>query len=504
MKILKVTSRTISIELENDYPYGIEDHSFDVYLNGKLYQNEYRNVFTIVDLTPSTKYELRVGNEKIRITTLKESACYNVLDFHAYGDGVHDDTTMIQAAIMCCPAGGTVYLPKKTYLISSIFLKSDMMLYFEKGAKIITKYERSAYPIYPKVTGYGVWEGSLVDNFVSSINLLNVHNVIIAGAGEIDEQAILGDWYENHREKKIAWRGYGIYIAHSTQIDLIGFHIHDTPSWNIHPFLSKKLNFINLKIENPLHMPTTDGLDPDCCEDILICGCTFNVGDDCIAIKSGTIELAKKLRKPSKNILIRNNLMLCGHGGVVFGSECSAGIQNVVVEQCIFKNTDRGFRIKTRRGRGAIGSIDNITFRNIIMEKVKVPFVINMFYNMGPAGGHEEYVWTTKALPVDENTPMIGHFKFSHMICKDVGYAAGVFLGLPESMIAGIELDDVEFSYDLDCEEGCPVMIEHPFTLKNAGLYCMNVGKIVTNHVHFKNVCGDEIIIVEKEDENNG
>ena len=120
-------------------------------------------------------------------------------------------------------------------------------------------------------------------------------------------------------------------------------------------------------------MPTTDGLDPDCCEDCLIAGNTFNVGDDCIAIKSGTFELAKKYKKASSNIKIRNNFMEQGHGGVVFGSESSGGIDNVVVEQCIFKNTDRGLRIKTRRGRGRIGNIDSVVFNNILMDNVKTP-----------------------------------------------------------------------------------------------------------------------------------
>ncbi len=497
MKTLKVTSRTISLELDNNSPYEV-DGEYEIYLNHQLLRKETRNVFTITGLKPKTAYEIKVGKEGKKIVTLNETACLNVLDFHAAGDGVHDDTAMIQAAIACCPKMGTVFLPKGTYLISSIFLKSDMLFYLDEGAKIITKYERSDYPILPGTVGgyhFGIWEGSFVDNFASAINIIDAENVSIAGAGEIDEQATKGDWYINHREKKIAWRGYGIYIANSKNVDCIGFYIHDTPSWNIHPFLSRNLTFINLKIENPTHMPTTDGIDPDCCERVLICGCSFDVGDDCIAIKSGTIELAKSLKQPSCNIIIRNNLMNRGHGAVVFGSEASGGIKDVLVEQCIFRNTDRGFRIKTRRGRGCIGSIDRITFQNIVMEKVKVPFVINMFYNMGPAGGHEEYVWTTEPMPFDDTTPVLGHFKFSNMKCTDVGYAAGVFLGLPESMIAGIELENIHFSYDENCKSGCPVMIEHPFELKNAGLYCFNVGKIITNHVTFENVIGNEIII---------
>lgn len=45
---------------------------------------------------------------------------YNVRDYGAYGDGVHDDTTAIQAAINAVPAdGGTVYFPAGIYNITS-------------------------------------------------------------------------------------------------------------------------------------------------------------------------------------------------------------------------------------------------------------------------------------------------------------------------------------------------------------------------------------------------
>lgn len=499
MKILSITARTISIELENNEPY-FSENKFSIYLNKEFLREEEKNVFTIFDLEPTTVYEIEVEKEKLIVSTKNESVCLDVKRFHAKGDGIHDDTVMFQAAISCCPPNGTVYVPSGIYLVSTIFLKSDMMLYLEKDAKIIAKYERTDFPILPGTIGqfhFGTWEGSEVDNFASTITAIHAHNLVIAGQGEIDEQAQLGDWYHNHREKRIAWRGFGMYLYHCADVEVVGIYIHNSPSWNVHPYFSKELKFINMRIENEPSMPTTDGLDPDCCEDVQILGCYFSVGDDCIALKSGTFDLAKKYQQACKNITIRNNYMCKGHGGVVFGSESSGGIENVTVSQCIFEHTDRGLRIKTRRGRGNVGIIDNVCFENIKMNYVLTPFVINMFYNMGPAGGHDEYVWTTKKLPVDEYTPMIGHFKFSNMICENVGYAAGVFLGLPESKIAGIEFENVHFSYDSTQEEGYPVMIEHNFKLKNAGLYCFNVEKIITKNVTFQGTATKEIIEVE-------
>ena len=51
-----------------------------------------------------------------------------------------------------------------------------------------------------------------------------------------------------------------------------------------------------------------------------------------------------------------------GHGAVVIGSEMAGGVNNILVERCLFNETDRGLRIKTRRGRG----------RDAVIEKIKL------------------------------------------------------------------------------------------------------------------------------------
>ena len=81
-----------------------------------------------------------------------------------------------------------------------------------------------------------------------------------------------------------------------------------------------------------------------------------------------------------EHILISDCIMYHGHGAVVCGSEMSQNVRNVVITNCIFKGTDRGFRFKTRRGRGSI--IENIRASNIIMEDVHTPFN-DLFYRCG-------------------------------------------------------------------------------------------------------------------------
>lgn len=499
-QIIKITSRSISIELNNKSPYYSKEQ-YDVYLDNKcIIKNENKNVISIFDLNPNTTYELKIENEVKHFTTLCESLVLKVKDFNAFGDGIHDDTQAFMAAIACCPDKGCVYVEEGTYLIKPIFLKSNMTFYIEKKATILGDIDRNNYPILPgiisgdKEYNFGTWEGAEEACYASLITAINATNLHIIGQGVIDCQGPLGDWYINHRVKRGAWRPFGVFLNRCSNVLMQGVRVCNTPSWNVHPYFSSDLEFIDIKLTNPKAMPTTDGLDPDCCSNVRILGTYFSVGDDCIAIKSGQIDMAKKYLRPSKNIIIRNCLMEHGHGGVVFGSESSGGIENVIVSQCVFNKTDRGLRIKTRRGRGRYGIIDNVSFENIYMNEVGTPFVVNMFYNMGPKGGHDEYVWTTKALEVDDRTPIIGEFHFKDMICEKVKLAAGVFLGLPEEPIRGISLENVSFTYDLEAKEDYPVMIEHNKKMLRSGLNFTNVRNAKLKNVTFKDNLGDELI----------
>ena len=97
----------------------------------------------------------------------------------------------------------------------------------------------------------------------------------------------------------------------------------------------------------------------------MIENCTFDTGDDCIAIKSGRNQDGRKWGVPSENIIVRGCYMKKGHGGVVIGSEISGGYRNLYVENCKMDSPDldRVIRIKTSTCRG--GLIENVFERNV-------------------------------------------------------------------------------------------------------------------------------------------
>ena len=494
--VLVTTSRSFTIELDNNDI--VETSKYNLYLNDELYlENETKNVISFFDLIPDKAYKVEIKNSKENyVSYVKTDYEYVTLDvkrFGAKGDGKTLDTNQIQACILACPDKGRDYFPDGDYYTGPLFLKSNITIELSKNARLIGDTDRNHYPILPGVTylsdesdeyNLGSWEGNPLSCFASIITGINVENVNIIGEGVIDGNANNADWWVDVRKKRIAWRPRGVFLNKCKNITLQGVTVTNTPSWNLHPYFSENLKFIDLKLINPKNSPNTDGCDPESCKNVDIIGVYFSVGDDCIAIKSGKIYMGRKYKKPSEYFNIRNCSMNFGHGAIVLGSEMSGGIKNITVNRCLFNQTDRGLRIKTRRGRGKDAIIDGITFENIKMTEVLTPLVINMFYYCDP-DGHTEYVYSKEKLPVDERTPYLGEFKFKDIDCSDVNVAAGTFYGLPEQPIKSIDIENVTFHYAKNPKPGVPAMMDGLDPMSGKGIILSYVDTVKVKNVKF-------------------
>lgn len=500
MKILALTPVSATFELECGSTPFYSSEEYKIKVNGAVFREDNRNVFSLFGLEGGKTYEVEVLGETVTFCMPTATADCDVRLFGATGDGVHDDTGAFAAAVNCLPYGSVLRVSAGRFVLKPVFLKSGITVYIDKSASIIGNTDRNEYPVLPGLAAnlnFGTWQGEEADCFASLFTAYKQKDISVVGDGMIDCNAQNGDWYLNHRVKRGSWRPRGIFLNRCKNILIQGLTVKNTPSWNIHPYFCENVKLYDLTLLNNANMPTTDGIDPDCCNGVDIAGVNISVGDDCIAIKSGTIEHAKKYRTPCKNVVIRNCLMRKGHGGLVLGSELSGGIENVTVNKCLFDGTDRGLRIKTRRGRGSIGKVGGITFSEIEMVDVKVPFVINMYYNMGDENGHSEYVWTTEPLPVDERTPKLGGFTFENMKCSGVEYSAGAFYGLPESPIESIAFKNVIFTFKENAEYGFPDMKEKNTAVRKQGLDFHFVGNVVLDNVVLVGNEGQKILLDE-------
>jgi len=340
---------------------------------------------------------------------------YNIKDFGAVADGKTSNTLAFEKAIKECSknGGGKVVVPNGKYLTGPIHLENNVNLHLEDQAEILFSTNSKEYPLV-----HTSWEGTELMNYSPLIYAKNKTNVAITGKGILNGQADSSNWWIWSGGKNYGWKkgissqndpenrqvlidmaekgvpvaerifGEGRYLRPSfveffecNTVLIKDVKIINAPFWILHPIKTNNMIIDGVTVNS--HGPNNDGCDPEYSQNIIIRNCTFNTGDDCIAIKSGRDADGRRVGIPSKNIIVQNCKMIDGHGGVVIGSEISAGVNNVFVENCVMDspNLDRAIRIKTNSKRGGI--IEDVFVRNLEVGTVKECVLkLNMFYNV--------------------------------------------------------------------------------------------------------------------------
>lgn len=129
-----------------------------------------------------------------------------------------------------------------------------------------------------------------------------------------------------------------------------------------------------------------DGCDAEYTRNMLIENSTFNVGDDAIAIKAGRDQDGWRIGQPTENIVIRNCIFNSKCNGLCIGSEMSAGVQNVFMENVVVRNSLSGLYFKSNQDRG--GFIRNVWVRNITCDSVRTALIRFETNYPGGRGGH--------------------------------------------------------------------------------------------------------------------
>jgi polygalacturonase len=227
-----------------------------------------------------------------------------------------------------------------------------------------------------------------------------------------------------------------IHFLECKNVYIQGITVKDGPSWNIHPVFCDNLIIREVKVI--AHGPNNDGIDPDGCKNVLIEDCFIDVGDDNICLKSGRDEEAWKIGRPCENVVVRRCTTKAGHGGFTIGSEMSAGVKNVLVEDCTFNGTNIGLRFKSRIGRGGI--VENIWVRNITMDNIKNGAIdFNMQYDGEPIEKAMNYGQKNPEL---KNAPTFRNIYFEKIVCNKAKSAINM-TGLPGGYLRELHFRDV-------------------------------------------------------------
>lgn len=307
----------------------------------------------------------------------------SIVDHGATEGGAADCTAAFAGAIAACSArgGGTVIVPPGRWLTGPVQLRSRIRLHLERGALVL--FSRRYADYLPVVLAHraGCW----VMNYHPLLYARDAEHIAVTGEGVLDGQ---GDawwaWKKDEsgvrrlidmvaREVPVSERVFGteadavrpnmLEFINCRTVLLEGFTIQESPAYLVHPVGCEDVTIRGLTVIG--NGPNNDGIDPEYCRGVLIEDCLIDTGDDCVCIKSGRDQDGWRENRPTDGVVVRRVRTRRGHGGIVIGSELSAGVRDVWVEDCDFFGTERGIRIKAAPGRG--GFVENIRIRNIRM-----------------------------------------------------------------------------------------------------------------------------------------
>lgn len=257
------------------------------------------------------------------------SSDFNITKYGAIGDAETVNTAAIQKAIdeASEKGGGRVIVPSGQFVSGTLFLKSNVELHLEKGARLLGSTNR---------LDYGENEANAL------IYANDQQNISISGQGIIDGQGaeVVKNLYVHLRSGRLSDDQFNVKRPreHSrpelmaffqcTNVSVTGITLKNSATWVLTFRHSEQIKVDSLTIESSVYW-NNDGIDVVNSKDVHISNCKIDCADDAICLKS---------EGPIKGIC-----------------------ENVTVENCTLRSSASGFKL----GTGSHGGFRNITVRNL-------------------------------------------------------------------------------------------------------------------------------------------
>jgi len=365
---------------------------------------------------------------------------FDVRQFGTRGDGKTLDTVAIQAALDACgkAGGGTVKFSPGIYLSQPLTLRTKTAMLLEEGATLLASPTQSDF-----LKDGGDWlTAKSNDDFIPFISGKNLTDIAITGQGTIDGNG--ANWWGPAEEARTRKPGHPplprpdlVVLNNCKNVHLAGVKLINSPRSHLVLNNCEEAVIEGVTVRSPAGAANTDGMDPIDCRNVTITRCTVDTGDDNIAIKSGKKVEGRKFS--CENITVTDCDFLHGHG-MSIGSATVGGVHHVVVKNCRFENTDNGLRIKSGRDRG--GLVEDISYSDITMKNVHPAISIVCYYQYST---NDKYPENDPAQPISETTPRFRNVCISN-VTATCTQDAGLIVGLPESLVSNVVLDNVRIT----------------------------------------------------------
>lgn len=320
----------------------------------------------------------------VDLTTLGKQ--YVLTDYGIFANG-SVQTQAMQALIdrIAASGGGVLVVPAGTFITGGLHFRQGVHLHLLKGATLLGSDNIVDYPI-----GKTRIEGETCTYFGALINANGLDGFTITGEGTIDGNGLryhqafwLRRQWNPACTNKDEQRPRLVYISDCKNVRIEGVNLQHAAFWTAHVYRSERVRIQGVRIYSLVKPddkkgPSTDAIDLDVVNDVLIRRCYMEVNDDAIAMKGGKGPWADD---PAL-------------------SEGNGANTHVLIEDCLF-----GFCHACL----TLGS-ESIYDRNILMRRVQVNKAARLLWLKMRPDTPQRYEYIT----VEDITGEAGCFLFIH------------------------------------------------------------------------------------------
>ncbi|MBQ9462620.1 MAG: right-handed parallel beta-helix repeat-containing protein [Bacteroidales bacterium] len=321
----------------------------------------------------------------------------------ARADGKTKVTKVLQKAIddISASGGGRLTVSGGTFLVTPFELKSGVELHIDADAVLLASPDLADYPERTDVRHY---DSAAMPRFrnVSLIYADEARDIAITGRGVIDCNGTCftmpkegDDWTGWHFVRTVPRKQSlprVVFFAGCTDVTVTDVTMRNQPAgWSYWIHDCDRVHFDNCKILADVRYPNNDGIHLNCSRDVTVSDCIIVTGDDSIVIRANSRSLNEN--KACERVVITNCTLRSWSAAVRLAWTNDGVIRNCVLSNLVIHDSSKGVSIDlpeyTARnpqdasndyGREAT-LIENISFSNILMDKVFYPVYARIHTN---------------------------------------------------------------------------------------------------------------------------
>ena len=281
---------------------------------------------------------------------------YVITEYGVSTDSTVVQTERIQAVINKASqeGGGVVVVPKGVFLSGSLFFKQGVNLLVEEGGMLKGSDRIRDFKLVETRM-----EGQTLKYFAALVNADDTDGFTIAGKGTINgngynywEEFWIRRQYNRQCTNLEAMRPRLVYISNSKNVTVQDVKLMNSPFWTNHLYKCEYVRYLGCHIFAPtsgVKVPSSDAIEIDVFNKVLIHGCYMSVNDDAVVLKGGKGTWADQdpNNGANNNIIIQHCTYGKVHGCLTLGSE-SLHDRNVVLRHCTFSQANRVLWLKMR------------------------------------------------------------------------------------------------------------------------------------------------------------